>query len=520
MRKLMFYLTNQGMVSCTWSAGRPGEVARFGCDEEGRAAFAASLAGQGNVPATLLVDLIEEDFQRDTVPFVYGRARAALLQRRLAQMYRDTGHRQAMLQGREKTGRRDAQVLFSALTNSEYLAPWLKLLAQAHVPLAGVCSAALLAPALAARIDAPKGACLLLSLQSAGLRQSFLQDGQLRFSRLTPLEDASPASMAEAVVRESAKMRQFFASTRQLARDEVLRIAVVADNDQLDALRRICTDRANETWHWYELEAAAASVGCKDRGALDHADAIYLALAARGRAEGRYPAPEATRYYQLWQARVALNVLAAGAAGCALLWTGARLLDTWDAIQDTRALVAETAATEARHRLLMAGMPATVANPHDMKLAVDLHALLERNAPRPDGMLRHLGAALEAVPQVSLNGLRWTVPPAAGADPSAAPPPEAADAPPQAALFGLPTPPAQAMEIEGEIRPFRNDYRNAIDSVQQFAAALRTDARYDVQVQRLPLELKSSAALQGQAGRDEQEPRALFSLKLSWKPGT
>src|SRR3989338_4306104 len=79
-------------------------------------------------PAYLLVDLIEEDFRQETVPHLIGSKRTAMLQRKIEQFYRGSPFHQATLLKRQKTGRRDDDILFSALTNPSHIMPWLNIM--------------------------------------------------------------------------------------------------------------------------------------------------------------------------------------------------------------------------------------------------------------------------------------------------------------------------------------------------------------------------------------------------------
>ena len=114
----------------------------FAVSGAGAAEFERYLATSGPTPTHLFVDLAEEDFRLDTVPHVGAGDREAILDRKLAQIFRNTPYRHALLQGRETEGRRDDRVLYTAITNPEVLRPWLDMLERLEVPLAGIHSAA------------------------------------------------------------------------------------------------------------------------------------------------------------------------------------------------------------------------------------------------------------------------------------------------------------------------------------------------------------------------------------------
>ena len=129
-RKHLLYLTNERLVSTIWRAGKVLATESFSVDESGQLAFAEYLKRWAKLRVYLLVDLIEQDFRLDTIPHVRGGDRRALLDRKLTQVYRATPYRYAVVQGRETTGRRDDRALFTSVTNSELLAPWLNAIAR------------------------------------------------------------------------------------------------------------------------------------------------------------------------------------------------------------------------------------------------------------------------------------------------------------------------------------------------------------------------------------------------------
>ncbi|MEJ7807806.1 MAG: hypothetical protein WKG03_18040, partial [Telluria sp.] len=256
MRKQLFYLNNQELVAYAWQGKVLSRVAGFENSDAGRAQFGEYLAQAAPVPSFLLVDVVEEDFQRDSAPHVTGRAREALVQRKLAQLYRDTPYRHAELQGRDKGGRKDDRYLFNALTNAELPKAWLAVMLKHAVALAGMYSLPSLSALLFAKIRPGPGPVLLVSHQSSGLRQSFFDDGVLRFSRLTPLFDHAPARLAEAFRVETAKTRQFMANTRLLGRGAQVTVLVLASATTLDALVPDMADNADV--RYLPLEAGEA----------------------------------------------------------------------------------------------------------------------------------------------------------------------------------------------------------------------------------------------------------------------
>src|SRR3954464_15990021 len=170
--------------------------ATFSSDDVGLSAFHEYLRGRRGALFSVLADVAGEDFHEDQIPFLRGADREAVLQRRLAQRYRDTRLASALSLGNIIAGeRKNERLLLASFTNTEQLTPWLDALDAAGVRLAGVYSVPLLAPTLTARLGAKGGRAFVISSNRAGLRQCFVDDGRLRFARLERIAEMSPQAL-------------------------------------------------------------------------------------------------------------------------------------------------------------------------------------------------------------------------------------------------------------------------------------------------------------------------------------
>jgi hypothetical protein len=146
-----------------------------------------------------------------------------VIHRRLAQRYRDTRLAATNSLGAVAGERRNERVLLASFTNTQQFSPWLDALSEAGARLAGVYSAPFLAPALAAKLSAKLGTrsnrIFLVSLNSSGLRQSYVEDGQLRFSRLERTVEMGPEALSAFVRSETLRLYQYLGSLRVLPRE-------------------------------------------------------------------------------------------------------------------------------------------------------------------------------------------------------------------------------------------------------------------------------------------------------------
>lgn len=523
-RRQLLYLANDQLTAYQWEKGSYSTGLDFPNDETGWEAFSRHLAGFQDTPTYLLADLIEEDFQRDSLPHVLGRSRQALVQRRLGQLYRDTPYRQAIQQGREEYGRKDDQMLFSALTNVELLKPWLNALLKQKTPLTGIYSPALLSAALVKKLDIASDNLLLVTHQSSGLRQSFFQGSALKFSRLTPLADHSPDTIADTTARETANTQQFLAGARLLPRGKPLDTVILVQGEILQRLQSACQDTPAMAHRFFDLADAAALLGLKNPSSVSLCDPLFLSLLGHATPASYYAQAEQTRCFSLWQARLVLYILSAGVVMGALLSAGANSLEALQHYQQSRQMDVETQVAQSQYQAIVRSLPHTAASPQNMKAAVNIEQMIARNAPAPTQLLGIVSHALDTLPQIRVDQLHWQVSTetesADPQQPEPAPQPgaEGKEAAPSAMLIGIPKKPNQVLLIEGEVTPFGHDYRTALESVSLFAAELGKNKQLKVEITHPPLDIRPTTKLTGKAGNEDADSKARFNLKLTLRP--
>ncbi|UQV43515.1 hypothetical protein KIV45_16285 [Janthinobacterium lividum] len=518
-RKQLLYITSDALCAYDWDHGALGQGQTFPASAAGLDGFAAWLedtqAQRLNVPAYLLTDLIEEDFQRHLLPHVRGKAGRALLERRKQQLYRDTPYRGSTLLGRESTGRHDDQVLFFALTNPTLLQPWTEALEHLHVPVAGIYSTSLLSIALVKKLSIAHEHLLLVTQQSGGLRQSYYEKGQLRFSRQTLA--IALDGVAVNIALETEKTRQFLTSTRMLARGDVLNTVILAPAAQIAKLELLCDNGVEVAYHFIDLQLAGKRVDLRRTPML--ADELLLTLLGKHPPPSHYPPGTLARYYHFQRARNALYGASALIGGSAALWCVINLLGGIADSAATQRQAQETASYQDRYRIVMSAQPPAPAKTQNMKVAVTLGQMIASQAPEPGRLLGMLGAALDQAPQVALSQLNWH----AGRAPARAaagqpPQQQGASAPPPSSLVGIPVAPPQALRLEADVAMPNNDYRAALAAVTAFAQTLARQPGMQVTIEETPLDLRPSVALSGKSAAPTPDSQARFTLLLEWQP--
>jgi hypothetical protein len=322
-RKTLFFLSSDSFHVHVWQNGALSKATYFPHSTEGLEQFSAFLETHHG-PAFLLVDLIEEDFRQETVPHLTGANHHALVLRKFDQFYRNTPFRLARLQRRQSEGRRDDELLFSALTNPARISAWLDLMLLHKTPIVGIYSVPHISAPLIKDIDSDH--LLLLSWEkNAGLRQSYFFNKRLLFSRLTPLGHDN--AFADAIATESARTQQYLQSLSLAPQGKMLNVYIIChsnDRAQLDAHLP-----SNQNMHYAYLDLQQLGKQLKSQDIYTDSDAtpLFLHLLATQPPRASYATSPHSHYFQLWQTQRGLFGLAAATALACLVWSTLSLIE-------------------------------------------------------------------------------------------------------------------------------------------------------------------------------------------------
>jgi len=160
---------------------------------------------------------------------------------------------------------------------------------------------------------------------------------------------------------------------------------------------------------------------------------------------------------------------------------------------------------------------------YGMKTAVDIANTLTRYKATPVPVLSMVSHALEPYPDLQVDKIDWT----AGVDPQTAVTgvAPAAASPARSVPAVAPAAPAAASpatypyyhiaEISGHITSFDGDYQRALDRVNAFSGTLKTQPSvYEVRVLAQPLDVSSSASLQGSTSAEVKSQEARFNVRV------
>ncbi len=258
----------------------------FQPDEDGFEDFEYLLANSVTMPARLLVDMIEEDFRRETIPHVNLWDRKALIDRQIDRHYRDETYVHASVYGRSKIGRRDDLLLLSALTNTGLLAPWLERLEKHNVRLAGIWSLPLLTDRLLKPVLADAEHALIVSRQvRSSLRNSYFHHGKLLLSRQAKFDkDMWDNDDFKGVIanleRGTGEIYNFLLNQRIMEGADELKVYCILNDDSLEEAQALTHDKSNIHYSFVSLQGLFKHFGVQNSAALG-ADALFSFLCTR-----------------------------------------------------------------------------------------------------------------------------------------------------------------------------------------------------------------------------------------------
>ncbi|OGS90638.1 MAG: hypothetical protein A2Z95_04185 [Gallionellales bacterium GWA2_60_18] len=466
----------------------------FSDSAEDQRAFADFLQ-EVKYPVYLLVDLVEEDFRQESIPHLFGRSRSAMLKRKFEQYYRNTPFCEAALLQRQKTGRRDDDMLFSALTNPTLIMPWLEIMQAQQTPLAGIYSV----PQISAPLikDHPSRHLLLISWEKyAGLRQTYFSDHRLQISRLTPIH--GDISFTDTVVRELTRTYQYLKSLSLLPAGQTLDVLILCHADDHARLQdgRL-PDSADMRYSFIELADIARQLKIDYHFADSDSRQVFLHQLAAKPPKVNYADTPHLHYYSLWQLRhrlawlSAILLLGSMLLSAATIWQGSLDADEADSIQS------QAQRTLAEAEQITRAFPNTYASASDMKAGVTTMRRIAQLSHLPGETLLPISAALDSHPQLELDELSWQT------DPDTAT--GSADA-----HFHIVT-------IKGRLTGFASDYRAALNYLDDLQRGL-TAQGYLVTILSKPLDVSPGSNIADQ--REMREDGLGFSLKLSQRHAT
>ncbi|MDR2188862.1 MAG: hypothetical protein LBE62_12570 [Azonexus sp.] len=509
MSRRFLYLDAHRLSAYLWRRGQFFFEGSFADSDEGLFAFKHYLAGQSGSDFALLTNVVEEERVIETIPFLQGADRKALIARRLARHFMGSPFAAFTSLGYETGQRKNEKLLLAALTNPAQIEPWLKFIADVSAPLSGIYTVAQLGGGLLKKLGSGQRACILLTMQDRSLRESYLKDGRTLFSRTAPVNDNDIDSSARSFAAEAVKLQQYLIGQRLISRDDRLPVIIIAAPTAVPAIAKACAEYGESSgaldFSIIDSHLAARKIGLKTLPADDRCDLLFLQLLATAPPRQQFAAASHRHDYLL--ARLRYGIVGAGL----VVFLGGILFashEAWTARalrQEAAALSSGETELAARYDQIAATFPqlATDDTPLDNatlgRLTARYATLSQQRHPGP--ALRRLGEVLDQTPAIILDRLDWRLgqTPADGA-PDAAPPLDSDD---------------ETLVVSGHVQlAWAASAREVLVSFNAFVDRLRQDPDNRVRILQPPFDLESERPLRGGGERDETAQAQPFRIEI------
>lgn len=495
-RRLVMLLNARQVSVLDWRPGSMHWLGDFSTTQAGLTEFQRLLTRHTGQPVRIVLDSVDEDYRVEVLPHVGGAAREEMLARKLKQVFRNTAFAGAWRQLRENEGRRDDRYLLAALTDSDWLKPWLAVIDNARAPLEGITLLSIACQSLLKSLHIREAHALLAYRLGTGLRLSYYKDGLLRFSRL--LAGETPTQGPGWAADEISKTQLYLMGQRILPREARLQVLLLdASGSLASALAPLNADPAFNA-RMLDPQMLARALRTPDAFLSSAPEIAPLAAIAGEPLLLNLAPPALTRRYTeyRWRRGIHLTALAMGVAG--IIFTGIQWLRTLDMEDKTRQMQSEEQQIETRYRHAKRALPSSPVSAEQLRETITLARQLEKARATPTPTLAFLSRILDGQPGITLKLIRWQ---------------DAALATP--ALAGV-----RQLEMEAELNPFDGNYRRVMMRIETLMAQMRNQPGVmDVVLARSPVNTASSAALSGNTRSGNTPQPALFALNVRYREG-
>lgn len=507
----LLYLSTHHLSAFAWQSGELTDERSFDASESGQAAFADYLAANSSSVFALLANVSEEGFHIETIPFLRGNDRQAIIARKLGQLFFNAKLQTALSLGHQKSRRKDERIMLAALTRPEVFAPWLDALASAELPLAGVYSLPLLAPLLLRKLGIPAQPCLLLTIQDQSLRQSYLDNGELHFSRLTPLHNSSIGGIAQTFSSEALKLQQYLVGQRLIGRRQPITAYLLAHASARKAIASSCVDSEALSFVILDIEDSARKCKLKTIPTETRCEPLFLHLLATDPPRAQFANDDQRHDYHLWLLRSIVRRVGTFALLSCLLLAGKQLFDAAQIRNEVEVLTSETGLTRQRYADIVKTFPAIPTSNENLRRVINRYVELERNSASPTTMFREISRALGSAEWVDLEAIDWQAgtvqrPPAPGGN---VPGSELQPVDQETAI------------IHGTLRLGEgSNPRQVLAVFNRLVAALRGNRQLQVEVLQQPFDVESGKSLKGGDAALEGKESRSFKVQIRRTSGS
>ena len=385
------------------------KMAAFIDDDAGHEKFRAYIIDEGLVQTSLVVDSPAEDFIVEKVIHVSTYDRKSFLNRKLDQHFRNIKYRSAKVLGREKKGRRDDRVLFSAITQSRNIDNWVRIMLQEQVSIKSITSPAFAISKVARQLGLETNKeILLVNWQRNGIRQSLISDHKLMFSRLTPLPNDAESGLAKAILDATLQSQEYL---------ERIGLLEAGNNPDLHVVSPVLEDDAfvdqpgvsnfAEVFHHNSIDLMPIN---RYGGPQNEITAILFCLdwgVRNGGFGNIYASQDAMRFSRLRKQRNYIAYACLAVLGLGGLISAPVLSDALQSQANYRGLTLDMQPVQQQYNDLTAQFPATPIPSAAMELVVGNYDLINAQNHHPVNLLSEISQVVSRHPSINISSVVW-----------------------------------------------------------------------------------------------------------------
>jgi len=356
--KVLLYITDELAYAYEWDEGNVVSENSFNRDGMGIVQFGKYLSERKENIFTILLNSVDEEYKLVTMPHVIKR-RKLLLQRNIDRNYRQHVYKYGVVQGRESFGKKEDQVLLSAVANDTILNTWMQPVVERKISISGICSMPLVTEKVVEKLSIKSKMLLVVTRDTQGLRLTYLNEGKFKISRLVKTEKIDLDEVKQEIDDEIEKTLLYLGRMRLVYSDQKPDILFIGSKKLCQLMSDGLENSGTKTAEWmvFDSDVIATKMGLPNASIRDESATIdmFIRLILCNKPINHYANSEHARYYNtrrmrrpLELASATLLVLLSLAAGMMFIDSQVLEVQSEEASRNVKVLEAKYLASKAK----------------------------------------------------------------------------------------------------------------------------------------------------------------------------